>query len=132
MGDNTHIVGRPKRDMNSLPVNWKAEVLKIYSSGASDSEIRLFLGVSQDLWERWLKEEPEFSVTIKDGREAAKIWWERLSRDQASGKVQGNATTLIFNMKNRFKDEYGDMTRHEVTGKNGGPIKREITFKFED
>lgn len=125
-------VGRPKDGLDRLPENWKEIALKIYSDGASDAEVRLTLGISQTIWERWLEEEPEFSLTIKDGRAAAKIWWERLSRDQACGKVQGNATTLIFNMKNRFKDEYGDMTRHEHSGINGAPIQTSITVKFED
>ena len=67
-------VGRPKKsfeDSKSLmPEDWYDMILSLYSEGASDVEIKALLyrwlgSFSNDLWDRWLDEEPEFSETIK-------------------------------------------------------------------
>lgn len=100
--------GRPKNRLD-LRKGWKEAVLSEYEDGASDVEVRVLLkqfrkkaSLSNDLWVRWMAEEREFSDTIKQGREASERWWLRLGRGMAAGKIVGNATTWIFNMKNRF------------------------------
>ena len=100
--------GRPKAKLD-LKRGWKEAVLSEYEDGASDVEVRVLLkqfrkkaSLSNDLWGRWMSEESEFSETIKQGREASERWWLRLGRGMSAGKVAGNSTTWIFNMKNRF------------------------------
>tara|TARA_R110002020_G_scaffold130222_2_gene291401 strand:+ start:1078 stop:1563 length:486 start_codon:yes stop_codon:yes gene_type:complete len=100
--------GRPKAKLD-LKRGWKEAVLSEYEDGASDVEVRVLLkqfrkkaSLSNDLWGRWMSEESEFSETIKQGREASERWWLRLGRGMSSGKIAGNSTTWIFNMKNRF------------------------------
>tara|TARA_R110002020_G_scaffold51588_8_gene145987 strand:+ start:61 stop:555 length:495 start_codon:yes stop_codon:yes gene_type:complete len=100
--------GRPKAKLD-LKKGWKEAVLSEYSEGASDVEVRVLLkkfrkkaSLSNDLWTRWMAEERMFSETIKQGREASERWWLRLGRGMAAGKIVGNSTTWIFNMKNRF------------------------------
>ena len=42
------------------------------------------------------------------------------------GKLPGfNSTAFIFQVKNRFRSDYMDVQRAEVTGKDGGPIQTE-------
>lgn len=100
--------GRPKAKLD-LKRGWKEAILSEYAEGASDVEVRVLLrkfrrkaSLSNDLWRRWMAEEPEFSETVKEGRAASERWWLRLGRGMAAGKIPGNPTTWIFNMKNRF------------------------------
>ena len=78
--------GRPKKTLNDakkkLPVDWFNQVLKEYSEGASDVELKAMFIIwldsfSNDLWERWMKEEKEFSETIKKGRSLSEAWWNK-------------------------------------------------------
>lgn len=100
--------GRPKAKLD-LKKGWKEAILSEYSEGASDVEVRVLLkqfrkkaSLSNDLWTRWMAEERVFSEAIKQGRESSERWWLRLGRGMAAGKIVGNSTTWIFNMKNRF------------------------------
>lgn len=69
---------------------------------------------------RWASEaddqsKPAFCHAVKVGRAKAVIWWEERARAVASGE-DGNATMVIFGLKNRAKDDWADMTRTEISG----------------
>jgi hypothetical protein len=108
-------VGRPKDKF--IPwVNWYDDILELYSDGASDVEIRGLIldklgrkSFCWELWDRWLKDEEEFSETIKRGRMLSQIWWESMGRKHVlMVNSPGEATTNLnytgwyMNMKNRF------------------------------
>lgn len=101
-------VGRPLKNPMDIESNWK-ELMKIaYTDGKSDVWVRarVFKGISDALWYRWIEDE-EFSRTVKAGRVLSQAYWEDLSHDHAAGNnTDANATSLIFNMSNRFKDEW--------------------------
>jgi len=102
-------MARPKEslqdriDKGMTKSTWAEDCLALAKDGASDVELREELNISDDLWYRWLEEEPEFSPTIKRCHRLCQIWWEKHGRNMASGTADGNATVWIFNMKNRFK-----------------------------
>lgn len=119
--------GRPKADLSSLPKNWYLEVLKLYEQGASDVEIKALIykwrgSFSNDLWDRWLAEEPEFSETIKTGKLLAEAWWHKKGRTNLSNK-EFNFTGWYMNMKNRF----GWKDRTDVTS-DDQPLKALVEF----
>ena len=98
--------GRPKEDLTSLPETWYLEVLELYQQGASDVEIKGLIyewrgSFSNDLWDRWMKEEPEFSETIKTGKILSESWWHKEGRTSLRDKDFMN-TGWYMQMKNRY------------------------------
>lgn len=117
MSDNKP-VGRPKQGLGVLWDGWQKSVTDLYANGASDTEIKALIyynkgHFSEDLWERWLNEEPEFSQTIKNGRLLSKAWWEISGRANLKDK-DFSYTGWYMNMKNRFG--WRDKTETEHSG----------------
>ena len=50
----------------------------------------------------WEGQHPEFLEAKKRGEAQSFVHWEDLGLEMAEGKVDGNPTIWIFNMKNRF------------------------------
>lgn len=99
-------MARPKKTIDILPDNWEQDITDLYNEGASDVEIRAYLAkscktFSQDLWERFIEEEPKFSLTIKKGKLFSNAWWEKQGRTNLKDKTF-NPTLWYMNMKNRF------------------------------
>lgn len=125
--------GRPLEGLDSLPDDWYDQIITMYSNGASDSEIMATIymwrgSFSSDLWNRWLKDEPEFSETIKMGRIIAEAWYTKLGREQLVNSFFPFAGWYM-QMKNRF----GWKDRQDVTS-NDQQISQEEqkVIKFSD
>lgn len=110
-------VGRPKSPLD-LPDGWQDKLLDMYRNGAADIEIIAQIHdwrekFSRDLFYRWLDEEPEFSDTIKRGRELAEAVWTREGRENLKDK-DFSYVGWYMNMKNR----YGWRDKQEIENKN--------------
>ena len=119
-----------------LPDGWQDEVLKLYIVGASDVEVKALIygwrgSFSNDLWDRWLLDEPAFSETIKRGKIISEAWWTKEGRTNLSVK-DFSYTGWYMNMKNRFQwaDRVTNDTNLKVTGIN--PIEWVTTRDVED
>lgn len=120
-----HAGGRPKEDLN-LWEGWYNDILDLYREGAAHEEIKALIweyrgSFSNDLWDRWLKEEPQFSETIKMGTMLSKAWWLKEGRtnlktikDVSGVSSSFNYTGWYMQMKNRFG--WKDKTETENTG----------------
>ena len=128
-------VGRPREEFGEnkklFPKDWHDTILNLYKEGASDVEIKALIvgwrgSISNDLWDRWMKEEIEFSETIKIGRLLSEAWWTKSGRINLKDK-DFNYTGWYMNMKNRFG--WADSTKTELTGKNGSQLLPPIEIK---
>lgn len=129
-------VGRPKEGLESLPKAWKKKMLSMYENGASDVEVQAWIwkkrgSFSNDLWYRWMKEEPDFSETVNLGHKLCESWWQNMGRTNLTQEQDGpkfNSTLWYMNMKNRFG--WADKQETQVTGAEGGPVQTQTTVTF--
>jgi transposase len=94
--------------------------LDLMRDGASIVEVCAEIGINRDTLYDWINPESErfnqeFSDTIKNGKQLCQAWWEKKGREATFNDQGFNATSYIFNMKNRFKDDWKD--KHEVDQK---------------
>ena len=112
------------------PTSYRAEYCDtVRLSGAEGktlAEMARDIGVDRSTLADWCKIHPEFSRAVRAGLDTAQAWWEEQGRIATFGGVDGfNATSYIFQMKNRFRQDWADVSRHEHTGKDGEAIKME-------
>ena len=94
-------MSRPKKTTKDLPKNWNDLIFKEMEVGASKQEIKVLLHISNDLFERFMKEDKEFSEAVSYGVELAEAWWLRQGRTNLKNK-QFNYGGWYMQMKNRF------------------------------
>lgn len=97
------MAGRPKSAVD-LPEGWYNDILEMYQEGASDVEVKAYIyskrkTFSNDLWDRWLQEEPEFSEVIEIGRRLS-IGKKPLISEIRKEKL------LLRRKKRNYKKEY--------------------------
>lgn len=128
----TNPVGRPLEPC-TLTTDQLKQIESLYEQGASDVEIKAYIysergSFSNNLWERWLEEEPIFWETIKRGRLLSEAWWTREGRTNLKDK-DFSYTGWYMNMKNRFK--WADRQDFNLGGQpDGVPIAASLEVKF--
>lgn len=119
MGDEKNPIGRPtkyKPEFCHMVIEWGKE-------GASKAEMACNLGIHKDTLYEWDKTYPDFSDSLKLAVQYSQVSWEKIGKAAVSGTIPNfNAATWIFNMKNRFSEDYKDTIKQEHTGANGAPI----------
>lgn len=116
--DKKNKVGAPKIGLDVLPTQWYIDIIELYKEGASDVEVKAYIfefrgSFSNDLWNRWIKEEEEFSQTIKMGKILSESWWSKTGRKNLTNK-EFSYTGWYMNMKNRFG--WVDKVQQELSG----------------
>lgn len=93
------------------------KVIELGKQGASKAEMALELNIAYSTFDLWEHNKPEFSEAVKQARRLSQGWWEREGRKATFGASPGfNATSFIFNMKNRFSDDWRDKVEQEHSG----------------
>ena len=96
-------------------------VVEHMKEGASLTSFAAEIGVARSTINEWIDQNYEFSEAVKIGKANCAAWWEALGRKNAE-QGGGNATLVIFGLKNMAREDWRE--RHEVehSGPNGGAI----------
>ena len=89
--------------------------------GASISSFAASIGVARSTINEWASNHPEFSEAVKRAKTAVAAWYDKAGR-KAIVEGGGNATLVIFGLKNFDSEDFRDVKATELTGKDGGPI----------
>ena len=116
------------------PTSYKPEycdaVIEHMAEGASLTSFDASVGAARSTINEWMEHNEEFSEAVKRGKAVCAAWWEKVGRTQAlDGK--GNATLVIFGLKNMAAEDWREKTQHELTGADGGAIKTDNKWTIE-
>lgn len=128
---------RPAKGPGGRPTKYRPEmcdeVIALGREGVGLMEMADHLDIHYSTFLAWQEEKPAFSEAVKEARRRSQAWWERMGRVATFGGVDGfNATSFIFNMKNRFPADWRDRSAVEVSGPDGGPVVTEIIRRIVD
>ncbi|MGB1215825.1 MAG: hypothetical protein ACPG4X_20825 [Pikeienuella sp.] len=104
------------------PTKYKPDMCQVVidcgKQGMTLAEMAAELDIDRSTLNEWTERHAEFSRAVKSGLDRAQAWWEGKGREHTFEKADGfNATSFIFNMKNRFRDDWNDKTTTEIEGK---------------
>lgn len=106
-------MGRPTK----YDPSFCAKVIELGKTGASKAEMALDLGIAYSTFDLWQNEKADFSEAVKEAEAHSRGWWEKNGRLATFGGVEGfNATSYIFQMKNRFSEHWRDKRETEHSG----------------
>lgn len=101
------------------------KVMALGREGASKAEMAAELGCARSTFALWEEAHAEFSEAVKAAVDLSQAWWEKQGRLATFGGTEGfNATSFIFNMKNRFPGDWKDKVEQDQTIK--GEMVHEI------
>lgn len=89
--------------------------------GEGMAEAWVALGISRQTFYNWQKEHPQFLEAVNNMKARSQAWWERNGRLATFGMRDEafNATAFIFNMKNRFGEDWRDKIEQDHTSSDG-------------
>lgn len=82
------------------------QIIQAGRAGKSHTQMAAMIGISREKMTSWLAEHPEFKTVVTLADDYALAWWEALGQRHAETR-EGNATMIMFIMKNRFEQDYG-------------------------
>lgn len=104
-------------------------VIELGKEGASKAEMAAELGIVRQTLDNWCEAHPEFMDAVKQAVSWSQAWWEKQGRIATFGGTEGfNATSFIFNMKNRFPGDWKDKVEQDqnVNGVMVHEVRRTI------
>lgn len=99
-------------------------VIECGEQGMGKLEMCKELGIDYSTFEAYQEKHTEFSRAVKRALQLSQAWWEGKGREATFGGVDGfNATSYIFNMKNRFREDWRD--KHDIEHSGGISVSLE-------
>lgn len=108
----TKATGRP----SSYKPEYCEQAEDFLAKGYSVAALAGHLSVVKSTIYEWMKSHEDFSNAVKRGQSKAVLFWEARNIDFAR-TGEGNATAIIFGLKNRAPDEWRDKVETEHSGK---------------
>lgn len=112
------------------------------TQGLSLESFAAVIDVSRETLYEWQRVHPEFSDTVKAAKDKCLIFWERQGieglystteydeKGKPSSSKSINASVWIFNMKNRFRDQWHDKQQIEHSGSIQNTPDEELDAKI--
>lgn len=91
-------------------------VVEMGKTGASKAEMALDLDIAWSTFQSWEQQHEEFSVAVKKAMQLSRGWWEKQGRLKTFNDKDFNPTSYIFQMKNRFREDWADRQVNEQAG----------------
>ncbi|HEY4355639.1 MAG TPA: helix-turn-helix domain-containing protein [Acidobacteriaceae bacterium] len=134
-------MGRPSKFKPELC----EQAVKLCKLGATDKELADFFGISESTLNLWKIDKPDFSESLKQGKDEADARVQqslyrralgyshdavKIFNDKDAGVTKvdyvehypPDTVACIFWLKNRNPEQWRDKVETELTGKGGGPI----------
>ncbi len=105
------MIGRP----TSYKEEYCDQVIEYMKEGASLTAFAASIGVARSTINEWMGAHEAFSEAVKIGKANCAAWWEELGRRNAQSG-QGNATLVIFGLKNMAAEDWRDKQEVEHQG----------------
>lgn len=103
-------------------------LIKHMEKGFSFDSFGGVIDVTRETMYQWVKNYPEWAEAKELGFQKCRVFWEDLGIKGISGRKKGfNVVGWIFNMKNRFREDWADVQKIE-----GGDKPFTLNYKLED
>lgn len=106
-----------------LTAETTAKVVQAIKLGATYELAAKYAGIAESTFYAWMKEHPEFSEAVHAGEGNAAVVW--LAKIEQAGADDWRA--LAWKAERRFPQHFGRTERVELTGKDGGAVKTEVS-----
>jgi len=98
------------------------QVIELGRQGKSHVQIACALDVTRETLYQWAETHSDFSDAIKRARQLAQAWFEDVGQAGMTAQTF-HASLWAKQVSCRFPDDYREVTRQELTGKDGQPIR---------
>lgn len=119
------------------PTDYKPEYCQLLiehmGNGYSFEAFAAVVNCNRDTLYEWVKVNEDFSDAKKIAMERSRLFWEDIGIKLCKGVLMGgSATAYIFNMKNRFKNEWRDKHETGFTDGDGNDINPVTIVQLPD
>jgi len=116
------------------PTKYKPEycdqVIELGKQGKSIAQMASAFDVDKASIFRWSEESEDFRTALARARAHSQTWWEDQAQKNMSDR-NFNAQLWLKSVASRFREDYTEQTKTEVTGADGGAIKMETAHKID-
>lgn len=96
-------------------------VIELGREGKTPLQMAVSIGVARTTLLAWADEHPEFLTALTLARELSQDWWESAGQN---GLLTPGFNASLYNkiVSCRFRDDYTEKTKTEITGEDGKPF----------
>jgi transposase len=123
-------MGETQDRRGGRPTKYRPEycrrVVEFCRQGYSLTAFAAHIDVSRSRINQWMEAHKEFREAVSRAKHHRTLWWEERARKVAEqGGPGGQATLLMFMLKNHAPDEYSDSQVHRHVGFDGAAVRVE-------
>jgi hypothetical protein len=101
------------------------QLVEHMATGASVASFAAEIDVARSTINLWAEAHPEFMEALSRGKAKCAAWWEKTGRAVAS-EGTGNASMVIFGLRNMADTDWQDVQKRELSGPGGKAIEHNV------